>query len=133
MPTEKPRVTITMDMDTLAEIDAYRFDKKLKNQTQAILSLIERGLDELTARNEKAPSVSDEAMEVAKTYDGLDSWGKQAVRELAATELARVGTNMQRYGNIRLLARGGEIEVTPDIAADLAKIEADMERGGDID
>lgn len=133
MPTEKPRVTITMDMDTLAEIDAYRFDKKLKNQTQAILSLIERGLDELTARNEKAPSVSDEAMGIAKTYDELDSWGKQAVRELTATELARVGTNMQRYGNIRLLARGGEIEVTPDIAADLAKIEADMENGGETD
>ena len=120
-------------MDTLAEIDAYRFDKKLKNQTQAILSLIERGLDELTARNKKAPSISDEAVEIAKNYDALDSWGKQAVRDLTVTELARVGANMQRYGNIRLLARGGEIEVTPDIAADLAKIEADMEKGGETD
>lgn len=38
----------------------------------------------------KAPPISDGAMKLAKDYDTLDRWGKQAVRELADTELARM-------------------------------------------
>lgn len=48
MPTEKPRVTITVTPEQLQEIENFRYDKKMKNQTQAILSLIRVGLDELT-------------------------------------------------------------------------------------
>ncbi len=40
--------------------------------------------------NKKAPSLSDGAMQLGRDYDALDTWGKQAVRELADTELARV-------------------------------------------
>ena len=44
-----------------------------------------------TAENdEKAPSVSDEAMRMARDYDKLDNWGRQAVRDLTDTELARM-------------------------------------------
>ena len=39
--------------------------------------------------SKKAPSLSDEAMKVAKDYSGLDSWGKPAVRELVSTEKQR--------------------------------------------
>lgn len=38
----------------------------------------------------KAPSVSDEAMRMARDYDKLDNWGRQAVRDLTDTELARM-------------------------------------------
>lgn len=38
----------------------------------------------------KAPSVSDEAMRMARDYDKLDNWGRQAVRNLTDTELARM-------------------------------------------
>ncbi len=48
MPTEKPRVTITVSKEQLEEIEAYRFGNKMKNQTQAILSLVRLGLDELS-------------------------------------------------------------------------------------
>lgn len=41
--------------------------------------------------NKNAPSISDGAMKLARDYDTLDNWGKQAVRELADTELARMG------------------------------------------
>lgn len=41
----------------------------------------------------KAPLYSSEAMRMAKDYDRLDSWGRQAVRELADTELARMEDN----------------------------------------
>lgn len=38
----------------------------------------------------KAPSYSDGAIKLAKDYDTLDRWGKQALRELADTEIARM-------------------------------------------
>lgn len=95
MPTEKPRVTITMTDDQLKEIEAYRYGRKMKNQTQAILSLIERGFDALAADNtssskKTAPLYSSEAAKIAKDYDSLDHWGKAAVRSVADTELARM-------------------------------------------
>lgn len=96
MPTEKPRITITMSNEQLERIDEYRYSGRLKNQTQAILSLIEKGYDALTSdtsaapTSKKAPSISDEAMRIARDYDKLDNWGRQAVRDLTDTELARM-------------------------------------------
>lgn len=96
MPTEKPRITITMSNEQLERIDEYRYSGRLKNQTQAILSLIEKGYDALTSdtsaapTSKKAPFLSDEAMRMARDYDKLDNWGRQAVRDLTDTELARM-------------------------------------------
>ena len=39
--------------------------------------------------DKKAPSLSDEAMQIAKDYSVLDHWGKTAVRELVSTEKQR--------------------------------------------
>ena len=65
MPTDKPRVTITMTEDELKRIEAYRYGNKLKNQTQAILSLIKCGFAELERRQAEESSeikkVSEEA------------------------------------------------------------------------
>lgn len=47
MPTEKPRVTITVSEDQLKEIEDYRFSRKLRSQTQAINDLVRAGLEEL--------------------------------------------------------------------------------------
>lgn len=38
----------------------------------------------------KAPPISDEAMKLAKDYDGLDSHGKRIVRIVADEELERI-------------------------------------------
>ena len=46
MPTEKPRVTFTLSQEKLDLVNNYRFDNRFKNQTQAILSLIDKGLDD---------------------------------------------------------------------------------------
>lgn len=48
MPTEKPRITFTVNPETLNKIDDYRYSHKMKNQTQAILSLLEKGLSTLS-------------------------------------------------------------------------------------
>lgn len=58
MPTEKPRVTITMSNEQLKKIEAFRYDNKIKNQTQAILSLIENGFEALSLCNNKKTAVS---------------------------------------------------------------------------
>ncbi len=54
MPTDKPRVTFTISQERLSEVEAYRFDNKIKNQTQAILSLIEKGLSSIS-KEENSP------------------------------------------------------------------------------
>ena len=92
MPTEKPRVTITMTTEQLNRIDEYWHSNQMKNQTQAVLSLIEQGFSTISDSNpniKKAPSLSDEAMKVARDYSDLDHSGKQAVRDLIGTEKTR--------------------------------------------
>lgn len=66
MLTDKPRVTFTVSQDTLDKIDDYRFRNKSKNQTQAILSLIEKGLSDYEKEN---PSDSDES-----EPEGTEKW-----------------------------------------------------------
>lgn len=51
MPTDNPRITFTLSQEMRQRIDEYRFDNRIKNQTQAILALIERGLAELDGGN----------------------------------------------------------------------------------
>lgn len=47
-------------------------------------------LDDTHPKIKKAPSLSDEAMKLAKDYDiNLDDWGQKAVRGLVDTEIAR--------------------------------------------
>lgn len=100
MPTEKPRVTFTVSKETLSKIDDYRFSSKAKNQSQAIISLLERALDDFAPENEKAPSVSDEAMEVAEAYDGADSGTQRSVRKLLDLDVP----------DIKMVARGSRIK-----------------------
>lgn len=42
-----------------------------------------------TTDGKKAPSLSSEAVQIAKDYSDLDSWGKSAVRDLVRTEKQR--------------------------------------------
>ena len=100
MPTEKPRVTFTVSKETLSKIDDYRFSSKAKNQSQAIISLLERALDDFAPKNEKAPSVSDEAMEVAAAYDGADPVIQFGVRKLLDLDVPE----------IRMVARGSRVK-----------------------
>lgn len=47
MPTEKPRITITIPDEQYDKIQDFQYGNKMKNQTQAILALIEMGFAEL--------------------------------------------------------------------------------------
>lgn len=93
MPTEKPRVTFTISQDKLDVVDSYRFSHKFKNQTQAILALIEKGLSDFEPQ--KAPSISDVAMKLAMDYDELDGHGQRVVRLVADEEKTRCAAERQ--------------------------------------
>lgn len=47
MPTQKPRFCITVDEETLKEIDDFRFDNRYNSRSQATLELIRLGLEAL--------------------------------------------------------------------------------------
>lgn len=102
MPTEKPRVTFTVSKETLSKIDDYRFSSKAKNQSQAIISLLERALDDFAPENEKAPPVSGEAMEVAEAYDDADPGIQYSIRKLLDLEVPE----------IKMVARGNRVKRT---------------------
>ena len=100
MPTEKPRITITMSSEQLARIEDYRFGNKIRNQTQAILSLIELGLSDLDGTKITAASLSDEAVKVGTAYDEAQPGVKFSVRKLLDLEPQMVPA-AARGGNLR--------------------------------
>ncbi len=46
--------------------------------------------------SKKAPPISEEAMKLAKDYDGLDHWGQKQVRSVADIEAARMADESRR-------------------------------------
>lgn len=53
------------------------------------------------ADSKKAPSLSDEAMKIAKDYSVLDRYGQQAVRDLVITEKKRCEDDAQFINNMQ--------------------------------
>lgn len=118
MPTNKPRVTFTIDEKQLEKIDKYRFEYKLKNQTQAILSLIENGLDAIAPKDSSnKPDFSKEELEHIKKYRNLDDCGKEVVDFVLNKEYDRFHNS--EY--IEVAARGGKYKVKREDILDMAE------------
>lgn len=47
MATKKPQFSITVDEDMLKEIENFRFEKRYPNRNQAVVKLLELGLEKL--------------------------------------------------------------------------------------
>ena len=92
--TTDPRLTFTISQETLDALTDFRFEKKFKNQSQAIRALVEKGL-EIYMPERNQTSVSEQAMQLAADYDALDEFGRTAVRRTADTELERVRAQRQ--------------------------------------
>ena len=98
MPTNKPRVTITMTEQELGAIEDYQYFNNKKNQTQAILDLIRKGLDEAEAASTE---ISAEELAHIKKYRVLDTHGKKVVDsalELEYERMTHVETKEMRGG-----------------------------------
>ena len=87
MPTNKPRITFTLPHEMFTALEAYRHHNNMKNQTQAILSLLRVGLE--ASGEAKAPACSQEAMQIAAYYDTLDFYGQEAIRQLSTLAYQR--------------------------------------------
>lgn len=89
MPTQKPRITFTLSEEELAKISDYQFSHKIKNQTQAILRLLEIGLADLQAEMALAETKKSPAMmagdeeKLLHYYRCMNSDGKARLMEQA--------------------------------------------------
>ena len=75
MPTLNPRITFTVSDETMKAIDEYRFSHRMRNQTQAILSLIDLGFKVLDGNEpiiEPAEKLSDEDRRVLTAYHAAE-------------------------------------------------------------
>ena len=86
MPTEKPRITITMSEKELEAINTYRFENRCKNQTQAILGLISAGLEALNkddADSPPAPEFDPDKARLLELFEELNIDGRERLLEIA--------------------------------------------------
>lgn len=101
MPTIKPRCTITFDDEQLRErIDEFRFTNRYRSQNDAIMALINRGIESLTGikvqRREVKLSPEDKrllsAFHHAKPIiqDAVMTILEQAAKEDAENDLIQV-------------------------------------------
>lgn len=95
VPTENPRITFAVDKYTLDKITEYRFEHRLKNQTQAVLTLIEKGLNSLNSTENKSileeTILTDDELSLLENYRKLSREGKQYI-------LQTMSMAVQSYG-----------------------------------
>jgi len=51
MPTEKPKVLITLEDELLERIEDFRYGNRIPSRAEAVRKLIEEGLKSLTPQN----------------------------------------------------------------------------------
>ena len=99
MPTENPRVTITLDDELLNKITEYRFENRIKNQTQAIVQLVERGIAEIDLPNRhqdiKENEFTKSEIALIQKYRNLDDHGKRMVDIVIKEETERMEQEQQ--------------------------------------
>lgn len=100
MPTDKPRITFTLDEDTLKAVEDYKFKYRMKNQSQAILSLIDIGMARIAAEDAKketsgvsfsdsySTTLSDIMLKEEKPSASIEAKGDEITAE-EMTELLR--------------------------------------------
>ena len=111
MPTNKPRVTFALSQGQLERLEDYRIDQRIKNQSQAILSLIEKGLSDIEKSGtafEEPPEEKRKLDELVKKYRLLDPYGKEAVDGVLDVEYRRCRQN--QAARDAALFRGGREE-----------------------
>ena len=96
MPTEKPRITITMTNSQLAKVKEFEVSHNCKNQTKAILALMEIGLSKAEKALVGYSSLSTDDADIAKRYHDLDAHGKKAVKAILSCEEKRYAEESKR-------------------------------------
>lgn len=98
---------------------------------QAICKVLGCSLNDFvdsTDSTQKAPSISDEAMRIAMDYDAMDEHGRSVVSVVMELESKRVKQEGMR--GMRLVARGGELELNDNKIEDLRRVDEFLDKGG---
>lgn len=76
MPTDNPRFTITLSGNLKDRVDDYKFNNRMSNQTQAIVSLIEKGLSKLESESsgKEMPPASEDAGDDEITVEEMEKF-----------------------------------------------------------
>ncbi len=82
MATDKPRFSITIPDDMLAQVEQYQAEHKINTKSKAIQRLIEIGLEE--------QSEDIEGRDIARRYNALDDLGKKVVDAVMQIEAERI-------------------------------------------
>ena len=84
MATTKPRCTITFEDETLRDrVDSFRFDNRYRSQNDAIMALINKGIEVLTGDAPKPrDDLSAEEKRVLKAYRSASDEAKYFALQL---------------------------------------------------
>lgn len=124
MPTNKPRVTFALSQGQLERLEDYRIDQRIKNQSQAILSLIEKGLSDIEKSGtafEEPPEEKRKLDELVKKYRLLDPYGKEAVDGVLDVESRRCEEERQKQIAI-LREQWEQMDAAEEIAPDASEM-----------
>lgn len=79
MPTNKPRTMITFNDEELYKaVDEYRFAHRFRSQNEAVMDLINKGIEVLMGETpvEPAEKLTDEDRQVLNAYHAADDSAK---------------------------------------------------------
>ena len=85
MPTKKKRITFAISDDEFSQLEEYRYKYRLKNQSQAIIKLVEIGLEDALKELEQKetapapPPLSKEAQELLPKFEQLEQPDKYRI------------------------------------------------------
>lgn len=68
MPTSNPRITFTLSDELLKMVDDYRYTNRIKNQTQAIIALINKGFEALAGNYYEPPTLTADEEQLLAEY-----------------------------------------------------------------
>lgn len=75
MPTDKPRFSLTLSEDVLAQIERYQIEKGYATRNKAMVELVRLGIDALALSDDQkpeSPALSNEAAELLPLFEQLD-------------------------------------------------------------
>lgn len=90
MPTEKPRLSFALPVDLRERIEAFRFDHRKRNISQAVIELLEKGLEVLEAENAQKEQpvtmdgLTEQELEFMDTFDALNPQNQRLLLGIGA-------------------------------------------------
>ena len=96
MPTNKPRAMITFnDKELYKAVDEYRFAHRFRSQNEAVMDLINKGIEKLTGETpiEPVEKLTDEDRMVLNSYHAAEPVYQEIALEILENHQAKKEKN----------------------------------------